>query len=118
MAKILVIEDEPEVRRLLVDILVGDGHEAITAADGRVGLELCARQRPAVVITDLLIPDISGLEVVTRLRQAPIIVISGSGLANLEAARLLGATVTLAKPFNVNELLRAVRQLLHESPPA
>lgn len=121
MAKILVIDDQLAVRQLLVDILESTGHEVITAADGRMGLELYARQSPALVITDLLVPGISGLELVARLRRVPgvkIIAVSGSGGENLEAARRLGATVTLAKPFSVTQLLNAVRQVLGDVPPA
>ena len=121
MAKILVIEDQLAVRGLLVDILVSDGHEVLASADGRMGLERYARHRPVLVITDLLIPGISGLELVACLGQVPglkIIAVSGSGVASLEAARLLGATVTLAKPFSVNQVLTAVRQLLGDGPPA
>ena len=121
MAKILVIEDQPRVRELLVDILVSDGHEVLAAADGRVGLELYARQCPALVIIDLLIPGISGLELVARLCQVPglkVIAVSGSGVTSLEAARRVGATVTLAKPFSVTQVLTAVRQLLGNGPAA
>jgi CheY-like chemotaxis protein len=121
MAKILVIDDQPEVRALIAEILVTAGHEVMTAPDGRMGLELFAHHRPVLVITDLLIPGISGLEIIGRLRQEPsvkVIAISGSSVGNLDAARRFGAAVTLRKPFGANELLTTVGHLLGETPPA
>ncbi len=121
MAKILVIDDQPEIRELFAEVLVSAGHEVITASDGRIGLELFARHRPALVITDLLIPGISGLELIDRLRQEPsvkIIAATASGFELLEAARGLGASVTLRKRFGINQLITTVRQLLEEPPPA
>ena len=81
MAKILVIDDHRELRDLFTEVLVGAGHEVIAAADGSLGLALYARPRPAIVITDLEVPAMSGLEVIKRLRFEPglqIIAISGS----------------------------------------
>jgi CheY-like chemotaxis protein len=115
MAKILVIDDQPEVRDLFAESLVRAGHEVITASDGRTGLELYARHRPVLVITDLLIPGISGLELIDRLRQEPsvkIIAMTGSGSELLEAARGLGASETLRKPFGIQDLTAAVQRLV------
>jgi DNA-binding response OmpR family regulator len=119
MAKILVIDDEPEIRELFAEVLVSAGHEVISASDGRMGFELFMRHRPVLVITDLLIPGIPGLELIGRLRQeasVKIIAISGSSVGNLDAARQLGAAVTLRKPLSVDRLIATVGQLLGESP--
>jgi CheY-like chemotaxis protein len=121
MAKILVIDDQPAIRELFSDVLVSVGHEVISAADGRMGLDLYARHRPGLVIIDLVIPGISGLELVDRLRQEPgvkIIAVSGSSVEMLKAARILGASLTLKKPFRIDQLLAAVKELVGEPPPA
>jgi CheY-like chemotaxis protein len=120
MAKILVIDDYPELREPLAEVLMDAGHDVITASDGSIGLALYAVYHPALVITDLELPGLSGLAVVERLSQEPglkIIVISGSSLDNLERALQLGAAVTLPKPFHRTQLLAAVRQLVGEQPP-
>jgi CheY-like chemotaxis protein len=119
MAKILVIDDQPAVRELFADVLMIAGHDVITASDGSMGLALCARHHPALVITDLQLPGLPGLTVVERLSLEPglkIIAVSGTGLDNLERALQLGAAVTLRKPFNLTELLAAVQQLVGEQP--
>jgi DNA-binding response OmpR family regulator len=120
VATILVIEDDTEIRELFAEILTDAGHEVLTAADGAVGLALYERYRPTLVITDLLVPGISGLEIIERLRPDPrvkIIAISGSGVANLEAARRLGAARTFHKPFAIDDLTEVVRQVLAGEPP-
>ena len=120
MAKILVIDDQPELRGLFAEVLMDAGHDVITASDGSKGLALYELYHPALVITDLEMPGFHGLAVVERLSLEPglkIIVISGSSLDNLERARQLGAAVTLKKPFRLTQLLAAVRQLVGEQQP-
>ncbi len=120
MPKILVIDDQPAVRELFVDVLMSTGHDVIAASDGSMGLALYPWHHPAIVITDLKLPGLPGLEVVMRLSQEPgvkIIAVSGSSLQTLEQARQLGAAVTLKKPFPITQLLAAVRQLVREQPP-
>ena len=119
MAKILVIEDHPELRGLFAEVLMNAGHDVITTSDGSMGLALCALYHPALVITDLELPGFHGFTVVERLSQEPglkIIAVSTSS-ENLERARQLGAAVTLMKPFRLTQLLAAVRQLVGEQPP-
>jgi CheY-like chemotaxis protein len=120
MAKILVIDDQRELRELCADVLMNAGHDVITASDGSIGLALCARHHPALVITDLEMPGLPGLAVVERLSQEPelkIIAVSGSSLQNLEQARQLGAAVTVKKPFHLTQLVAAVQQLVGEQAP-
>ena len=120
MVKILVIDDQPEIRELFADVLMSAGHDVITASDGSIGLALCAQHHPALVITDLQLPGLPGLAVVERLSQEPglkIIAVSGSSLESLELARQLGAAATLTKPFDITQLLTAVRQLVGEQSP-
>ena len=115
MATILVIDDHHELLELFREVLAMAGHNVIAAPDGSLGLALYARHRPTIVITDLEVPSISGLEIIGRLSLEPdvrIIAISGSSHANLDLARRLGASVTLKKPFSIRDLTAAVRQLV------
>ena len=126
MAKILVVDDEPQMRRLIARILTGAGHKVHEAANGRDGIGVFQRVHPALVITDIVMPEMEGIEMIRELRQEaptiPILAISGGGPAvYLRAATGLGATATLAKPFGAAAFLSTVERLLKEgngaSPP-
>jgi DNA-binding NtrC family response regulator len=115
MATILIIDDEEVVRILLRSALEAAGYEVTEAANGREGLELY-RQRPAnLVITDILMPEMSGLDMLLELTRefldAKVIAISGAGAEKnvLDVAKLLGARQTFQKPFSMAHLLGAVR---------
>ena len=118
---ILLIEDDPQIRRFLRASLVTQGYELIEAGTGREGLALAAAQVPEVVLLDLGLPDMEGLEVIKQLRawsSVPIIILSARGqerdkVANLDA----GADDYLTKPFGVGELLARIRVALRKSPP-
>jgi CheY-like chemotaxis protein len=117
MAQILIIDDEPQMRRLLVRVLSGAGHTVHEAKNGRDGIGLFHRVNPVLVITDIVMPDMEGIEMIRTLRQEaptiPILAISGSGQpVYLHAATELGATAALEKPFGAGELLSMVGQLL------
>ena len=117
MADILVIDDEAALRRLVARVLKSAGHTVREAENGRVGLELFRELRPALVITDIVMPDQEGIEAILELRRdapsIPILAISGGGEgAYLRMATGLGATEALAKPFGADELLAAVAKLL------
>lgn len=127
MARILLIEDNAELRGLLAEGLAGAGHVVLQAADGVEGL---SRFRPGecdLVITDLVMPNREGIETITALRRARpgqrIIAMSGEAKNSelyLKLARRLGARCVLLKPFGVAELTRAVRAVLDadSTPPA
>jgi two-component system chemotaxis response regulator CheY len=113
----LVIDDEPQMRRLIARVLTGAGHTVREANNGAEGIGLFHQANPALVITDLMMPDMEGIEMIQELRREaptiPILAISGSGpAAYLLAATGLGATSALAKPFRASELLSAVGRLL------
>ena len=117
MADILIIDDEPHIRRLIVRILNGAGHTVHEADNGRDGIELFHRAHPALVITDIVMPDMEGIEVIRELRQEaptiPILAITGRRPAlYLRLAMGLGATAVLAKPLGTAELLSMVTRLL------
>ena len=122
MARILVLDDDPHIRELLETLLELEGYEVITAPDGRLGMELFRSARPDLVITDMIMPDQEGIETIRMIRRldpdVSILAISGNtarlaaGRTTLDAARLLGADRSLAKPFGAGELRRAVADLL------
>jgi len=120
MARILVIDDEEPIRRLLARALVGEGHEVIEAKDGREALQLHLATPAELVITDIIMPEQDGLEVIMALkRKAPgikIIAMSGGGRFGqteaLHMAEPLGAFATLRKPFALGTMLETVNLAL------
>jgi two-component system response regulator (stage 0 sporulation protein F) len=115
MATILIIDDEETIRILLRSALEAVGYEVTVAVNGRQGLELY-RQRPVdLVITDIIMPELNGLDMLLELTReflhAKVIAISGAGEEKtvLDVARLLGARQTFQKPFSMPQLLGAVR---------
>ena len=117
MADILIIDDDPQMRRLLTRVLLGAGHSVREAENGIGGIAEFRRQAAALVISDIVMPDMEGIETILTLRQEaaelPIIAISGgSDPLYLRAASKLGATAALGKPFNAKQLLGLVQNLL------
>lgn len=108
---VLVVDDDADVRRILASILADGGYAVRTAAGGREALELAERERPHLVITDLIMPSLDGWEVIVELRQrgvrVPVILISGHAQpAKDPAVRFL------AKPIDVDVLLATVADVL------
>lgn len=120
MAKILLIDDMAGVRRTVSAVLKRAGHEVTEANDGGAGLQLIKSDRFDLVITDMLMPNHDGMEVILFLEQQPyrprVLAISGGGsqVSSDEAFMLARskADATLAKPFDNSELLAAVDKLL------
>jgi len=113
---VLVIEDEPPIRRLLRNTLGVQRWRVLEAADGREGLALAAAERPDVIILDLGLPDIDGLEVIRELRKSsaiPIVVLSSRDDEKGKVAALdLGADDYVTKPFGAEELVARLRTAL------
>ena len=117
METILVIDDDIEMRDVLFDLLSLDGYEVLLAADGSSGLERYRNSLPELVITDLQMPNVDGIEVLKELKREypdiPILVITGvTDITVIEEAVEHSANRILKKPFEVDELLTALDELL------
>lgn len=117
---VLVIDDEVQIRRLLRATLEGAGYAMREAATGQLGLNEIVFRRPDAVVLDLGLPDLSGLEVLKRLRewtQVPVLVLSVLGQEENKVAALdAGADDYLTKPFGGAEFLARIRVMLRRSP--
>ena len=119
MASVLVIDDDAGIRRMVLRILAAAGHQVFEAEDGREGLQRLLEYKPAVVVTDIVMPEQEGIETIRSIRtiapETRIIAISGGGSTGkdiyLMLAKGLGADITLAKPFRASELLAVVNRL-------
>ena len=123
MARILVIEDDFEVRTVIRRMIENEGHEVIEAPDGEVGTRIYREQSADLIITDILMPEKEGIETIIELRrefpEVKIIAISGGGKVGssdyLTLAKKLGATTTLPKPFSGKDLIATVQKHLTDS---
>jgi len=118
--RILIVEDEAPLAEGLSDLLRGEGFDTSVAADGRRALELFHRERPALVLLDVMLPEKSGYEVCREIRRedarVPVLMLTAKGeevdkIAGLE----LGADDYIVKPFGVGELLARIRAALRRS---
>jgi YesN/AraC family two-component response regulator len=120
MARILLIDDDNSVRGVLRLILSQFGHSVIEARNGKEGMELFMSVNADLVITDIVMPEKEGLEVLKEMRKiypsVKIIAISGGGRVNptdyLRMATFLGAAKVLAKPISSRELIAAINEVL------
>jgi DNA-binding response OmpR family regulator len=118
--KILVIDDDVLMLRMMARALAADGHDVTTATDGEHAIALYNENRHDLVITDIVMPNQEGLETILTLRRddnpVKIIAISGTDIEMLETARLIGADDVLGKPFRAHELVDRVRAMGDASP--
>ncbi len=112
MARVLVVEDEQTDRMILAGIVEGMGHEVYFASDGEQAFKTYVRMSIDVVVTDLLMPHVDGLELIVALRtlfpDAQVIAVSGEGPKLLAAARRKGARAALSKPVDPDRLSKAI----------
>ena len=115
-ARVIVVEDEPQIRRFVCDALRREGCASIEAATARQGLDEVARGAPDLVILDLGLPDMNGIEFIRDMRSwspVPILILSARSAERDKISALdTGADDYLCKPFGVGELLARVRALL------
>ncbi len=119
--RILIVDDDPQIRDLLRITLEREGYGILTAADGATALRMATRERPEAIVLDIGLPEVDGLDVCRRLRQGgavPILFLSARGdeidrVVGLE----LGADDYVTKPFSPRELVARIRILLKRSAP-
>lgn len=117
MKRILVIDDESSIRKVVAMMLQKEGHEVVTASNGIEGMSEFHRSRPDIVITDISMPGMDGIEFLRVLQkenvELPVVVMSGNttGKQFLKTASLLGAASTLEKPFSRTELVQIIRSI-------
>jgi two-component system KDP operon response regulator KdpE len=116
---VLIVDDETQIRRLLTITLEASGYRVLAATNGQEGLVLAAQHKPALIILDIGLPDISGQEILRRLREwseAPVIILSVQNDEKGKVAALdAGADDYVTKPFNTDELLARMRVALRHS---
>lgn len=120
--KILVVEDEKDIRDLVRYNLEAEGFSAVEASDGEIGLLMAARERPALVILDLMLPGLSGLEVCRKLREReetlriPILILTARASEVDKVLGLeMGADDYVTKPFSPRELVARVKAVLRRA---
>jgi DNA-binding response OmpR family regulator len=122
MTRIFVVDDEPDMVDLLATILRSDGFEVDTDTEGRSALARVLAEPPDLILLDLMMPDLDGMELLKLLRldprgeRVPVLVVSArSGHQDQLGTLQLGANAYICKPFSPRELVRQVRQLLAKS---
>jgi DNA-binding response OmpR family regulator len=122
---LLIVEDDPDILKLLQTTLTFRGYRVITARNGREGLEIIRAERPAIVIADIMMPKLDGFGLVHRLRltpetcDIPVVFITATYVApeDKEFALNIGATRFLQKPVDLDAFLKTVTELLEEGMP-
>lgn len=116
--RVLVVDDDPSIRRMIMAALRRDGYSFSEAANGKEALEVMRRDRPDIVILDLMMPMVSGWDVLRErsgdsdLLSIPVIVVSANRSAELASAMDKGICAFLPKPFDINALSSLVRSCM------
>ena len=120
--RVLVVDDDASIRELLSTALEEDGYEVVPAANGQDALAVCERWRPDVIVLDLMMPVMTGFEVLSAMRvnerwaKIPVIVLTGTGGYSADH---LGVAAALEKPFDIHQVKAAVEVALgaKQAPP-
>lgn len=120
MTKILIIDDDTQFREMLHEMVKREGYIVFSALDGAEGLKSYYKEKPDLVITDIIMPEKEGLETILELKKdnknLKIIAISGGGRSQpgdyLRTAKHFGADKSLAKPFSKDEILNSITEVL------
>jgi two-component system chemotaxis response regulator CheY len=120
MKKILAVDDSASIRQMVKFTLVKAGYEVMEAVDGKNGLDTAGRQKFDLIITDLNMPNMDGIEMITALRKlsgygfTPILMLTTESQAEKkESGRKAGATGWIVKPFNSDQLIGVVQRLIN-----
>jgi DNA-binding response OmpR family regulator len=124
VASILLVDDNTELRSVIARSLRLAGHQVFTAENGKVALAILPKVTYDIVLTDIVMPDIEGLELIRSIRKvnpaARIVAMSGGGRGDAEdylaMARNFGAAATLEKPFQLEDLAKTIDSVLERSP--
>jgi len=125
MKRILLVDDDSMARNYFKTLLVGAGYEVTEAADGKQAVSLYKQKRPDLIVTDIYMPKMSGLDALLEMDPrsdgVPVIALSGGGVGTgtdpLRLAETLGAVRTFQKPFPYEEFLAAVKKALGDASP-
>ena len=117
---ILLVDDDQQFREYMREMLMDQNYDVIEAVNGEVGLEKFNASKPDLVITDIVMPEKEGIELILTLRNIdpsiPIIAVSGGNLGNadsyLNMAEKLGVNATLTKPFSMDDILSELSRLM------
>ena len=119
MKKILIVDDKLEVVELVTATLEGEGYQIISASDGREALEKIGKEKPDLVLLDIVMPKMDGLEALSQLKkdpvlkEIPIIMLTAKGQkSDQEKGKELGATGYIIKPFSPSALLKRIEEIL------
>lgn len=121
--RVLVCDDNEDIRELLISVLEGEGHEVLAAENGREVLPAVERFRPDLILLDIRMPDFDGLKVLTTLRTQvtappPVVAISAKTLEeDRRAALQAGASAYLLKPFSLGDLLAVIERVAGDGHP-
>jgi DNA-binding response OmpR family regulator len=120
MSRILIVEDELAMRTALADVLEAEGYRVLTANDGQAGLERATKEKPDLLLLDIMMPKLDGFAVCAELRRLghtePILMLTAKGQVEDRVTGLdVGADDYLVKPFSTDELLARVRALLRRT---
>ncbi|MFD2111366.1 response regulator [Thiorhodococcus fuscus] len=127
MSKVLIVDDDEIFRTMMAEMVRREGYEIEAVSNGQEALAYVARERPLLIITDILMPEMDGIEFIMKLNQdgndIPIIAVSGGRRSislefNLESAALMGVRTTLPKPFTREALRTAIDKALEQQPPS
>lgn len=120
MAKILVVDDDEAFREVLAESLLIEGHEVLTATNGAVALDIFKHESPSVVVSDIRMPVMNGVELLKAIRsqsQVPVILMTGfSEILETQEAHQIGANEFLAKPFRIDEMRETIQRCFKPVP--
>lgn len=116
--KILIVEDDPDQRGFLELLLRLEGYTIHTASDGEEGIKNAILEHPDLIISDISMPEVDGIELVRQLREmpecknVPILVLSGEGSGDLRVALKAGANLALRKPLVPDRLIQTIKEMM------